>query len=93
MAVMIAHARDPVVPPSQLNGSVPADLERIILRCLAKRPDDRYPDVKALARDLATCQAHADWNEERAEEWWRKLVQPIPGPAEAAVEAEPPATS
>ncbi len=37
--------------------------------------------------------AHADWNEERAEEWWRKLVQPIPGPAEAAAEAEPPATS
>ncbi len=87
MAVMIAHARDPVVPPSQINSSVPADLERIVLRCLAKPPEQRYPDVKALAKDLAACQSRADWNEERAEEWWRRLVQPVPGPAEAAADA------
>ena len=87
MAVMIAHARDPVVPPSQINGAVPDDLERIVLRCLAKLPDDRYQDVKALAKDLANCQARTEWNEERAEEWWQKLVQPIPGPVEAASEA------
>ncbi|MDR3618619.1 MAG: serine/threonine-protein kinase [Paludisphaera borealis] len=87
MAVMIAHARDPVVPPSQINESVPADLEQVVLRCLAKKPEDRYPNVKALSKDLAACQASHEWNEERAEEWWRKLVQPIPGPAEAAAEA------
>ena len=49
MAVMIAHARDPVTPPSQLQPGIPADLERVVLQCLAKNPDDRYPDTSSLA--------------------------------------------
>ena len=52
MEVMIAHARDPVTPPSQLRPDIPADLERVVLRCLAKNPDDRYPDTPSLAEDL-----------------------------------------
>ena len=36
--VMIAHARDPVVPPSRGRADVPEDLERVVLRCLAKNP-------------------------------------------------------
>ena len=39
--VMIAHARDPVVPPSRHVPSVPDDLEQVILRCLAKDPTAR----------------------------------------------------
>ncbi len=52
MEVMIAHARDPVTPPSQVRPEIPADLERVVLRCLAKKPDDRYPDTPSLAEDL-----------------------------------------
>ena len=37
-AVMMAHARDPVVPPSQVRPGVPDDLEQVVLRCLAKKP-------------------------------------------------------
>src|SRR5262249_185735 len=43
--VMIAHARDEVVPPSRLQPDVPADLERVIFRCLAKDPADRFQDT------------------------------------------------
>ncbi len=43
MEVMIAHTRDPVAPPSELHPGVPADLEEVVLRCLAKKPSDRYP--------------------------------------------------
>ncbi len=50
--VMMAHARDPVSPPSKLRGDVPADLEQVVLCCLAKKPGDRYPDVKALGKAL-----------------------------------------
>src|SRR6516162_943994 len=42
--VMIAHVRDDVVPPSELRADVPADLEQVILRCLAKTPEDRFPN-------------------------------------------------
>ncbi len=63
-AVMMAHARDPVVPPSQVRPGVPEDLERVVLRCLAKKPDDRYPDVRALGEALAACTSAADWDAE-----------------------------
>ena len=41
------------VPPSELRAGVPPELDRIVLRCLAKRREDRYPDCGALIADLA----------------------------------------
>jgi hypothetical protein len=38
--------------PRQRNAQCPELLERVILRCLAKDPADRYPNVRELARDL-----------------------------------------
>ncbi len=43
--------RDPT-PPRQLDASIPADLETIVLRCLDKRPGRRYPSAAELAEDL-----------------------------------------
>lgn len=42
----------PPVPPSQMRAGVPPDLERICLKCLEKRPDQRYPDARRLAEAL-----------------------------------------
>jgi len=38
--------------PSRFNPSIPAELETICLRCLEKRPQDRYASAGALADDL-----------------------------------------
>jgi serine/threonine-protein kinase len=43
---------DPVRPPRDTRPDVPADLEWICLRCLAKDPADRYPSAEAVAEDL-----------------------------------------
>ena len=51
-AVLIAHARDPVEPPSRVRPGIPEDLERVVLRCLAKPPDQRFPDAEALEQAL-----------------------------------------
>jgi serine/threonine-protein kinase len=43
---------DKPTAPRQLNSAVPRALERIILRCLEKRPLDRYPVAQQLALAL-----------------------------------------
>ena len=39
-------------PPAVLKPGIPAELERVIARCLRKSPSDRYPSMDALIRDL-----------------------------------------
>ena len=59
IAVLIAHARDPAVPPSQVRADVPEDLERVVLLCLAKDPAERFADAAGLERALGECAAPA----------------------------------
>jgi hypothetical protein len=40
------------IAPSQRNPALPAAIDRIILRCLAKSPADRYPSAESLAASL-----------------------------------------
>lgn len=46
---------DPRVPPTplgQYNPQVPKRLESIILKCLAKSPDGRYPSMSSIVKDI-----------------------------------------
>jgi len=70
-AVLIAHARDPVEPPSRVRPGIPDDLERVVLRCLAKPPDQRFPDAEALEQALGACACAGDWDQGRAAQWWQ----------------------
>src|SRR5438128_721593 len=44
--------REPVVPINELNPAAPADLQRVVRRCLAKDPEDRYQTIKDVAIEL-----------------------------------------
>ncbi|HUP45716.1 MAG TPA: protein kinase [Thermoanaerobaculia bacterium] len=46
----IVHEQPP--PVLDTNSSLPPDLERIVRRCLAKDPDDRYQSIKEVAIEL-----------------------------------------
>jgi serine/threonine-protein kinase len=69
---MMAHAHGKVAPPSLLRPDIPADLERVVLRCLAKDPADRFPDAKTTERALAECACARDWDQDRAARWWHQ---------------------
>jgi serine/threonine-protein kinase len=43
-------------PITALRPNLPPSLQRVITRCLRKRPQDRYPDARELASDLKTVQ-------------------------------------
>ncbi len=44
--------REPVPPISEFNADAPADLQRIVRRCLAKDPEERYQTIKDVAIEL-----------------------------------------
>ena len=54
-AVMLAHVSEEPEPPSSRGVRVPADLERVVLRCLDKDPDARFQSARELDEALAAC--------------------------------------
>jgi serine/threonine-protein kinase len=70
LEMLHAHAYEELVPIQKFRETVPADLQRVILRCLEKDPERRYQDVAALEKALAACDCAGQWTPERAEEWW-----------------------
>jgi len=69
-AVLAAQLHEEVEPPSRLRPGLPADLEGILLTCLIKDPDRRFPNVEALGAALAGCRCAGDWTPELAASWW-----------------------
>jgi serine/threonine-protein kinase len=70
LKVMIAHASQEVVPPRQLNSSIPIELEEVVLRCLEKDPDHRFQDVMPLRAALREVPLDDPWTSEMAHDWW-----------------------
>ncbi|MEW6727365.1 MAG: PASTA domain-containing protein [Bacillota bacterium] len=52
VTVALRHIQDPPPPLHQRNGMVPKELERVVLKSLAKKPGDRYQSAWEMALDL-----------------------------------------
>ena len=87
--VLRAHVSEQVTPPRELVADVPADVEAVILRCLAKRPEDRFRDARAVADALGACACAAEWDESRAERWWSEGRMTGAAPSPVLVESLP----
>jgi eukaryotic-like serine/threonine-protein kinase len=53
--------RDTPAPPRQVNSEVPAALDRIVMRCLAKSPAERYPSAQSLASEIERVGSPRGW--------------------------------
>jgi eukaryotic-like serine/threonine-protein kinase len=69
--VLAAHLYESPAPLTSHCPDVPADLEAVVLKCLAKAPANRYPDVRSLDAALAGCGTVGQWSEEDAAQWWQ----------------------
>ncbi len=69
--ILMAHASNDPMPPSDLNPDIPQDLDECILRCLAKQPEDRFPDAASLSEAFGTCACAGDWTPDKAALWWK----------------------
>jgi len=66
-----------LVPPKEIDATIPRDMETIVLKCLAAEPARRYQTAEALAADLRNClhdrpvRARRASGSERAGRWCR----------------------
>ncbi|WP_298866038.1 serine/threonine-protein kinase [uncultured Gimesia sp.] len=81
LKVVFAHASQKVRPLTEINAEIPSELEAIILKCLEKKPVNRFQTVEAVSRALNKLQLK-EWTQEQAASWWsdaEQLAQQEPG--------------
>jgi eukaryotic-like serine/threonine-protein kinase len=82
--VCVQHVTAEPPPLSQLALGIPDALEVTIMRCLRKRPEERFASAAELADALRAVETN-DWNQDTAEAWWARQ--------RAATQAAPNATT
>jgi serine/threonine protein kinase len=66
---------DPV-EPSRRNPALPSGLDHIVMRCLAKKPEDRYPSGDGLAASLYPLARHTPVQPPPSSlSWWSRPLQ------------------
>ena len=52
LAVLMKHVNDPLPLPCKIDPTIPEPFERVVLKALAKGPDDRYQGAEEMAQAL-----------------------------------------
>ncbi|MEZ0326409.1 MAG: PASTA domain-containing protein, partial [Fimbriimonas sp.] len=81
VAMALQHATTPTPNVRSVNPSVPAVLDEIVKKAMAKDPKERYPDAGELLADLRLLQD--------ALRFGRTLTWPLRGPAQTTVPVNP----
>ena len=55
VTIALMHLQNEITPPSQIRDGIPDSLEKIILKCTMKKPEERYQTADDLIADLRLC--------------------------------------
>ncbi len=71
VALLVRHAHEaPPAPSSRTELPIPAELDRIVLDCLAKHPSARPASADELSARLAAVAGSNPWSRQEAQAWW-----------------------
>ena len=85
MRVIMSHAHDAPTPPGELNPGVPLKLSQVIMKCLEKKLEDRFANVRLLQQALHDCETDDVWNPDKAAHWWKHHGCPLKKKLDAEV--------
>jgi len=79
MQVLAQHINTQPEPPSLYSlFHISAELDAIVLACLAKQPQERPATARELADRLSECALDDTWSREHARLWWDSRLVPEP---------------
>jgi len=92
LEICLRHMQEPPRPLTDLVPDVDVELEKIVLKCLAKEPANRFSAARELFHALSHCPSRRDWTPDEARDWWtihERLLHPVnPSHAYASGEFE-----
>ncbi len=80
VAIILAHLHQPPPSPRSLNPKIPEQVEAIVLRCLAKKPQDRYPSASEVLRAIESTRPYRRDDRHRSGRGVRPSTPPQPMP-------------
>jgi tRNA A-37 threonylcarbamoyl transferase component Bud32 len=75
LKILFAHANETPRPLRELQPDMPSDLEEVVLRCLSKRPNDRFQSADDLAAALERCSDAGRWDQTTARDAWQNCTR------------------
>lgn len=90
-AVLYMHVYEPPPPPSQFNKSVPPSVDRLVLRMMAKDPDDRPAGADALLAEIRGLRQSLGGAAVEESEPFADSSDPVINPPTALIAETPPA--
>ncbi|PWT82445.1 MAG: serine/threonine protein kinase [Blastocatellia bacterium] len=73
MKLLMQHVQDAPVPPSQRTEQyIPPEVDRLVLSCLKKDPNQRPASTEELFQVACDCKTAGLWDPPMAKRWWEK---------------------
>jgi serine/threonine-protein kinase len=71
LEIIVDHVKTVPTRPSEISEvSIPPELESIVMKCLEKKPEDRFQSAWELEEALCSLRFTQPWSRKKAEEWW-----------------------